>query len=68
MDETRESLGYHDELKLLNGAINTNDISENEMSKRKELYLSCFDDYTGRAVDRYTETIQKVILKANDLD
>ena len=48
--------------------INSNDISENEMSKRKELYLSCFDDYTGRAVDRYTETIQKVILKANDLD
>ena len=30
LDETRESLGYHDELKLLNGAINTNDISEND--------------------------------------
>lgn len=41
--------------------INSHDINEDQMIRRKDLYLSCFDDYTGNALCLYTRTIEKVI-------
>ena len=37
------------------------EISNEDMMRRRELYLQCFDDLTGNAAGKYTNTIMSVI-------
>ncbi len=37
------------------------EISNEDMMKRRELYLQCFDDLTGTAAGKYTNTFINVI-------
>ena len=37
------------------------EISNEDMMRRRELYLQCFDDLTGNAAGKYTNTIINVI-------
>ena len=42
-------------------AIKSVEISDNVMADRKELYLQCFNDFTGDSIGKYTEIITHVI-------
>ena len=37
------------------------EISNEDMTRRRELYLQCYDDLTGNAAGKYTNTIINVI-------
>jgi len=58
--------------KMFYNAMQSQEVSEQDMKKRKDLYLQCFDDITGSSIEKYTKTIVDVINKrrdtGNDLD
>jgi hypothetical protein len=47
--------------KVFYNAMQSVEVSDHIMEKRKELYLQCFDDLTGDAIGKYTKTIINVI-------
>ena len=47
--------------KIFYNSMQSPRISDHIMEKRKELYLQCFDDFTGDAIGKYTKTIINVI-------
>ena len=42
-------------------ALQSTEVSEDAMKKRRNLYSICFDDLTGNAIGKYTKTISNVI-------
>ncbi len=49
-------------------AVQSSGINDNVIEKRRELYLQCFDDFSGNAIDKYTKTIVDVINQRRGLD
>jgi hypothetical protein len=47
--------------KAFYNAMESEEVSDDVMVKRKELYLQCFDDFTGDAIGKYTKTITRIV-------
>ncbi len=52
-------------------ALNSKEITKDDMKKRRDLYSICFDDLSGNAIEKYSNTIISTIESSrrnNDLD
>jgi len=52
-------------------ALNSKEITKDDMKKRRDLYSICFDDLSGNAIEKYSNTITSTIESSrrdNDLD